>query len=464
MVKRIMNIRNITYKNAILYLVTFFVSIRLLAFIITFGEKTLQLDFTSFYTAGESLNANLSPYKNYLAINPNIWDGFAKYKHSRFLYPPLAAEFFRPIALFPYHIAKYLWMGLSIGALLASIFLSFKVLDIKLNLNTTILAILMLFIFHPLLKLLAFGQIDAITLFLLTLGIYLMLHREVNENEIKWRKWIAGILFSLATLFKPHIIFILPFLIIRKKWKTLGGYAIGSFIMLIITGYSAIVTFAETDLPRIATYLEYGTEEMKLPNADSLIASIQPAKGFTIKDGNVYLLSKRDFEWSGNATLTRTYIGMLLQSLLSKLGFPISLVIVSTILFIAFFILISALNFRGKFKLTQEKEFLFWQFVLVIILLIAPITWVTNTIWVITLFPLVIYSINNVKTYPQNLILVIISFGLLLMAIPDTEAFPLLIPLRVTNEIFDYKYIIGELFIFSGLLIYLVSKEKIVEY
>lgn len=470
MVKRIGTIRNIGYKKALLYLVTIFVSIRLLVFIIVFGEKTLQLDFACFYTAGEARNAQLSPYKNYLTMAPPIWDGFDLYIHSRFLYPLLAAEFFRPIALLPYHAAKYLWMFLSLAALLASLFLAFKSLTIKLNSTAIISVILMLFLFHPLLKFLSFGQIDAITLFFLIWGIYLLLQREEEKRKgLKLRDWLAGILFSIATLLKLHVVFILPFLMLRKKWNALGGYAIGCSIMLIFTilicDTNDLVTYATIDLPRISLYGELGTKEMLLPNADSIIASIQPAIGLTIKDGHIYSLSRQGFGWTGNATLTSTYIGQLLQSMLSRLGFPNSLVMVSLLLFIAFFILISIIDFSGRFALIQkQEEFLYWQLVLVIILLIAPLTRVTTTVWVITLFPLIIGSINNAQSSPKTLSLIIIFLGLILMAIPDHEAFPLLVPFAVTNEIFDYKYVTGELFIFSGLLMYLISKEKMTEY
>jgi hypothetical protein len=459
-----MSIRNIDYKKALLCLLTIFVSIRLLGFIIVFGEKTLQLDFAAYYTAGEALNAHLSPYKNYLTRTPRIWDGYVGYKNSRFLYPPLAAELFRPIALLDYHAAKYLWMILSLAALIASLYLAFISSEIRLDFSTIVSAILLLFIFHPLLKFLSFGQIDAFTLLLLTLGIYLILNREEEKRMgLKvWQEWIAGILFSIATLLKLHNVFILPFIVLRKKWNALGGYAIGGLIIIILTlficGTNQLITYITDDLPRISKYDSNGTKEMLLPNADSIIASIQPGKGLTVKDGRVYSLSRRDFEWTGNATLVRTYIGQLLQTFFSKLGFSNSLVMVSLLIFVVFFILICIINFNGGFELIQKREeFLYWQLVLIIILLSAPRTWVTNTVWVITLFPLII---NGIQSSPKIIPLIIIFLGLLFMAIPDLEAFPILSPVSISNHIFDYKYVAGELLIFTGLLIYLISNKN----
>ena len=55
------------YIKIFLSIITFLAFIRLLGFSIAFGEKSLQIDFSAFYTAGESVNAGLSPYKNYIS-------------------------------------------------------------------------------------------------------------------------------------------------------------------------------------------------------------------------------------------------------------------------------------------------------------------------------------------------------------------------------------------------------------
>ena len=34
-------------------------------------------------------------------VAPRLWDGVAPFRHSRFLYPPLAAELFRLLAIAP---------------------------------------------------------------------------------------------------------------------------------------------------------------------------------------------------------------------------------------------------------------------------------------------------------------------------------------------------------------------------
>jgi len=93
----------------IILLLLFLVSaINLWYKIIEFSNNSVQMDFTAYYTAGKSLNYGQSPYVNHIRENWNLWDGIATYKQSRFLYAPLVANMFQPVAKIPYHSAKYL--------------------------------------------------------------------------------------------------------------------------------------------------------------------------------------------------------------------------------------------------------------------------------------------------------------------------------------------------------------------
>ena len=90
---------------------------------ILFGSQSLQLDFSAYYTAGKSLNHGFNPYENNILKGFQYWDGFAQFKHSRFLYPPLAAEVFRPLSLLNYHDAKTIWNILNILLYLSAFFI-----------------------------------------------------------------------------------------------------------------------------------------------------------------------------------------------------------------------------------------------------------------------------------------------------------------------------------------------------
>lgn len=451
-----MQYRGISYIKVFLFFITFVAFVRLIGFTLVFGEKSLQLDFSAFYTAGESVNAHLSPYKNHVAQSPPIWDGYNIYKHSRFLYPPLVAYIFSFVSLLSYHAAKYLWMYLSLTAVIAALLLSFKASDIKLDIKKGLIVLFLLFIFHPLIKLLAFGQISAVTLFFMILGIYLICKKK--------HEGLAGLFFAIAVLLKLHNLLILPFILLRKKWKVLGGFVSGGFTIFILTlifcGPAQIISYVTVDLPRIAAYGELGTKDMMLP--ESLVSSLHNEQGITIKDGREYPLSREGFNWAEYATLTQTPIGDLIRGLFSELKLYNSQAIISGLIFIILFGLLSLKEFKlglGADK-TQYHEFLFWQFAFVVILLSAPLTWDMNTVWLITLFPIVVSGLLDSRSPLIRFSYILISVGLIVVAVPNFRFFPLLVPFGFLSDINKYQYIIGEIIILAGFFIFPFDRKS----
>ena len=62
-------------SRTLLALILLVTTIRLIGYIVRFIGESLQMDFAAFYTAGEALNAGLSPYRTHLQVEPPIWDG-----------------------------------------------------------------------------------------------------------------------------------------------------------------------------------------------------------------------------------------------------------------------------------------------------------------------------------------------------------------------------------------------------
>ncbi len=442
------------FTKILLTILAFLALLRLVGFTVAFGEKSLQVDFSAYYTAGESVNAHLSPYKNYLDSTPRIWDGYDTFKHSRFLYPPLVAYLFRLIALLPYHVAKYVWMYLSIISLLLAALLAFKAMNIKIDVVKGFIVLILLFTFHPLIKYLAFGEIDAITLFFMVLGVYQICNKK--------NKKLSGIFFAISVLLKLHNILILPFLFLRKQWKVLIGFAAGGFILtffsLLLCGFGQTISYLTVDLPRIAIYGEGGTKDMMEP--DTVVSSLNLDEGSTTKDGRVYSLARDGFNWTEYATLTQTPIGHLFQWLLLKLKLNASQTAVSIIIFIILFSIFYIKIFKGGSGnlQTQYDDFLFWQAAFLIILLSAPITWDTNTVWLITLFPVLASKLKFTSTIEQ-FCLIVVCLGLAVIFIPNFSLYPLVVPFGFLSNLSKYQYVIGELIIFIGFIMYPFSKN-----
>ncbi|MBN1250308.1 MAG: DUF2029 domain-containing protein [Anaerolineae bacterium] len=429
--------------------------VRLIGFAVAFGQESLQMDFAAFYTAGEALNAGLDPYRSHIFRSPPIWDGVDLFQHSRFLYPPLVATLFQPVAWLPYSVAKAAWMVVSLLTLAIALILAMRVAGVRLSDNAAWATWLVALVFHPLLTFLERGQIDSITLLLVTAGIVLLGRRR--------REGIAGLLFALATLLKLHAVLLVPFLVVQKRWRALASYAAGGVLLLLLSlllnGPTLLVQYATVEFPRISEFGEWGTDEMRVDPAR--VAALQPAEGLTTKDGRVY--SREYFSFVSNASLGRTQAGYKLQGLLGAMGFGSAQSVAALVTFGVCFGVVVALQWGRCFvDLSQPTAaFLYWQLALVIVLLSAPLTWVMNTIWLLALVPLAIRwgiarRAGAPEPWPRRLGWVLVAFGLVIAMVPDHLAFSLLIPAGAAGEAAQQKYVIAELAVALGLVLCLL--------
>lgn len=100
--------------------------------------------------------------------------------------------------------------------------------------SLTAAGLLILLDFRPLFDTIAFGQIDIVLLFLLTLALWAL--REERDG-------LAGMLVALGTLFKIYPVILLAFFVLKQRWRALIGFGLG---MLIFNGVAvAIVGWEE---------------------------------------------------------------------------------------------------------------------------------------------------------------------------------------------------------------------------
>jgi hypothetical protein len=412
---------------------------RLLAFGEKFARRSLQQDFAAYYTAGESLEANLSPYLNYAGTDPAIWDGAAGYSHSRFLYPPLAATLFRPLARLHYAEAKRLWLLLSDGFLAVAIVLTTRLLALRVD---AVLAGLAAMVFSfPLLTQLERGQIDLLTLALILSAVALMARGGAREAA-------GGALLALATLFKLTVLGLVPFLVLRRRWRALGGYGGGTLLLVLVSlganGPAAVFDYWQGQLPRIVAFGESGNRAMRLPTdvRNRLVEGLPP--GVTVKDGRKYEIDILTFQT--NASFARSDLADSLPL------FPRGLLWRAIIAF-AVLLALAALRWHSGPKThSPADELRFWQAALVILLLASPLTWVMNAVWALPAGFLLASDVETVQDRRRALRLAVGLLGFLLLALPDLSGMPLAIPRRYHISLFDEQYVWGELLLLPALL------------
>ena len=216
---------------------------------------SLQQDFAAYWLAGRACRLGLDPYLNQVGSTaaPALWDGIAIFRHSRFLYSPLVAELFRPLAALPYRGAKLLFTAAMLTAWGAA----------GLLLGGERRSRLWFFgasaLFFPLYRHLERGQIDLLILLLLVLA----------WRAEGVRPFAAGAALALGTLFKPGLLMLLPVLWAGGRARAVAG-ALGAGLALIgltvaIAGPARLHEYLSSVLPRVALYGEGGTPQMLLP-------------------------------------------------------------------------------------------------------------------------------------------------------------------------------------------------------
>lgn len=140
-----------------------------------------------------------------------------------FKVPPFYAMFFAPLV---FEDGRLVLLGHRIMNLLllaGTVLIWFRMWKLPL-ISFAAAGVLILANFRPLVDTLAFGQIDLVLLFLLTLAFWAL--REQHDG-------LAGLLIAAGVMFKIYPILLLAFVVVKRRWWALAGFAAG---MLIFNG------------------------------------------------------------------------------------------------------------------------------------------------------------------------------------------------------------------------------------
>ncbi len=229
-----------------------------------FVARSLQQDFAAYWVAGTARRLGLDPYLNYVGDHvgnvgsdgaAGLWDGVAMFHHSRFLYPPLVADLFRPLAALDYPAAKALFTAAMLAAWIGAGLVVSEGSQARRDRTTFLVASALFFPFY---RHLERGQINLLILLALALS-----WRE------RARHWVAGAALAAGIAFKPALAGLLPVVWAGGRGRVvlaaLGAGAVILGLTVIVDGPARLREYATEILPRAALYGEGGTEEMLLP-------------------------------------------------------------------------------------------------------------------------------------------------------------------------------------------------------
>ncbi|HEY0759601.1 MAG TPA: glycosyltransferase family 87 protein [Acidisarcina sp.] len=164
--------------------------------------ESYQMDFRAFYVAAEAERAGLDPYKNNVTNGARFADSDDPAVISRYLYPPTALFYFRPLALLPYNVAKLLYSAV-ILAITVSILLFLQHLY-----GVPDLWVVALFLSFPVLGSFDRGQIDLVVLACLLLAFFL------SDG------WLAGIFLGSAIAIKLLPVLAVGWFFAHRRYRT----------------------------------------------------------------------------------------------------------------------------------------------------------------------------------------------------------------------------------------------------
>ena len=251
-----------------------------------FTLHSLQQDFAAYWVAATARRLGLDPYVNHVGSSdaPTLWDGVALFRHSRFLYPPLVADLFRPLASLPYLAAKGLFTAAMLGAWLGAGLLVSNGGRPEAPRERAVF-FLGSALFFPFYRHLERGQIDLLILLLLTIAW-----------RARARPWVAGAALAAGVAFKPALAGLLPVVWASGRGRSaLAAVAVGGALLglsALVDGPARLDEYVSQVLPRAALYGEGGTEEMLLPASRLDAAGGEPGAseddGATRLDGRRY--------------------------------------------------------------------------------------------------------------------------------------------------------------------------------
>jgi len=194
-----------------------------------------SLDFPAFYTAGMVLRMGKGYELYNFSVQSKVQEAImAAFNLERtstdfvlqpYVNPPFFAATFVPLSHLSLEHAFWVWALFNLGLTLVMIWLLLRFMRAS-RWSSFLAAALIVLTFSPVLQTLLKGQNSLLVTFLLTM-VFLLLRRG-HEGT-------AGAVLSFG-LIKPHLIILLPpFLFAQRRWRALGGFGLGTMVLLVFS-------------------------------------------------------------------------------------------------------------------------------------------------------------------------------------------------------------------------------------
>jgi hypothetical protein len=207
------------------------------------------------------------------------------------------------------------------------------------------------------------------------------------------------------------------------------------------------------ELPRIARHGEGGDSTMRLTGRSAELTRGDSPDGLVFEGGHAYL--KELFSFRTNASLVRIADFLLAKSGMARPNAAAT----SGLVFLSLILVLWV--FHRRFLLAESlplrADFVYWQIVLVVILMAGPMTWSMNLVWLLVTAVIAVTAVAAFVAGPRGTLgecvsLFLLVLGLAVAAMPDDRSFSMWLPLL--SPLFVVKYTAAEVLVFCGLVGY----------
>jgi alpha-1,2-mannosyltransferase len=208
----------------------------------TLGSASLEYDYTPYANAASALNHGGDPYSAFLNACGSEWC------HVGYIYPPLLAEAFRPLALLPLHTGAFIWLVLCYGMFAGAILVADRITAGWLSTTARAGLLLLALAFVPLYASLYFFQVGPLMLLLMGLAALAFTRR---------RDTVAGAVLGVSAVLRVTPIIQAPMLIrSRRDLLRPTGAAAMALSAVAVVAFLALMTtttfeYLDTVLPRL---------------------------------------------------------------------------------------------------------------------------------------------------------------------------------------------------------------------
>ncbi len=346
------------------------------------SHTVYQGDFTAYWAAGRAVLAGADPYSHQV----HSADGAAFY-YTGFLYPPLVASFFAPLARLDFYHAKLAWSALQLLFLLGALTLAGPLLWPRSPLAGTAVLLAATAVFPPVQLEFERGQIDCLTFLLVVGAAWAWV---VRRNSV-----LTAVLLVAAGLFKlPTLLLLVVPLACRDRVFVKAAAASLTAVALLslaLNGPRLTSEYWLHDLPALAGLTQGRVISSRLPpSVPTPPGSLPPSQGGPILwqsitwEGHTYA-DKSTFPTRGS--FVSSYMSPVperLRRAASGAGFLLALVVLA----------LAGRAFRQAAPQQQD-----WQrqallaFGMVTILVCYPLSWLMNYVWLLYAAPALLLAV-----------------------------------------------------------------------